>query len=38
MFLQGYLDYWETLLYLSEQGRSIGEFLPGTARPGFAPT
>lgn len=28
MFLRGYLDYWETVLCLAEQGGSVTDFLP----------
>lgn len=32
-FLEGYLDYWETLFYLKEDGRSIEHLLPALQPP-----
>ena len=27
-FVEGYLQYWETILFLEEEGVEIGRFLP----------
>jgi hypothetical protein len=32
-FLEGYLDYWETLFYLQERGRPIAHLLPALGPP-----
>ncbi|MBW8878646.1 MAG: hypothetical protein JF614_27120, partial [Acidobacteria bacterium] len=36
MFLRGYLDFWETVLFLAEQGRPIGPILPVEAAASLA--